>query len=171
MQQRRKHIAARLRSAGAETVALFSALTPEELATPVYTEDVQWSARRVLAHLVTIEKTMHWLFRNMLEGGPGSPDDFDVQRFNRSQPQKLDPLPLDELIDRFQAVREETIALVDGMAETDLDREGRHVFLGPGRLERFIRWAYEHARLHEADVRRALAQAAGGRGDRERSDQ
>lgn len=171
MQQRRKHIAAKLRSTGAETMAFFSALTPEALETPVYTEDVQWSVRRVLAHLVTIEKTMHWLFRNMLEGGPGSPDDFDVQRFNRSQPQKLDPLSLEELVERFRAVREETIALVDGMAETDLDRKGRHVFLGPGRLERFIRWAYEHARLHEEDVRQALAQAAAQRGDRTSSDQ
>jgi hypothetical protein len=43
------------------------------------------------------------------------------------------------------------------MAEGDLDREGRHVFLGHGRLERFVRWAYEHAHLHLEDVRRALA--------------
>jgi hypothetical protein len=26
-------------------------------------------------------------------------------------------------------------------------------------LERFIRWAYEHARLHEEDLRQALATA------------
>ena len=65
-----------------------------------------------------------------------------------------------ELIDRFQAVRQETIAIVADMAEGDLDREGRHVFLGHDRLERFIRWAYEHARLHEDDVRRAVARPA-----------
>jgi hypothetical protein len=152
-------IIARLRSAAAETVDYFSALSPQELQTAVYTEEVHWSVRRVLAHLITIEKSMHGLFRNMLEGGPGSPADFDVQRFNRSQPQKLDALSMDALIDRFQAVRAETIAIVEEMAEADFEREGRHVFLGPGRLERFIRWAYEHARLHENDVRQALDRA------------
>ena len=100
---------------------------------------------------------MHWLFRNILQGGPGAPDDFDIERFNRSQPKKLDGLSLAELIDRFRAVRTETADIVKQMQEDDLDRQGRHAFHGPGRLERFIRWAYEHARLHEDDVRRALA--------------
>ena len=66
-------------------------------------------------------------------------------------------LSMPELLDRFQAVREETVAIVEAVQDADLDREGRHVFLGPGRLERFLRWAYEHARVHEEDVRRALA--------------
>jgi hypothetical protein len=100
---------------------------------------------------------MQALFRDMLAGGPGSPENFDVMRFNRSQPQKLDHLSMTELIDRFKAVRRETIAIVATMAENDLDRRGRHVYLGPDRLERYLRWAYEHARLHEEDVRQALA--------------
>lgn len=171
MPLRKTELINRLRSAAAETVDYFAALSPRELETPVYTEEVSWSARRVLAHLVTIEKSMHWLFRNMLDGGPGSPEDFDVERFNRSQPQKLDALSMNELLDRFEAVRAETIAIVATMDEPDLDREGRHVFLGPGRLERFIRWAYEHARLHEDDVRRTLARARGERDPDRRSGQ
>jgi hypothetical protein len=47
----------------------------------------------------------------MLTGGPGSPQDFDLERFNRTQPAKLDGLSLDELIERFGAVRRETIAI------------------------------------------------------------
>ena len=159
MTERKLEIIDRLKSAAEDTVRLYVDLTPEQLATPVYTEEVQWTVQRVLAHLVTIEKTMHWLFRNMLAGGPGSPPDFDVNRFNRSQPQKLDPLGLSELIQRFKSIRQETIDIVDGMADADFDRQGRHVFLGHDRLERFIRWAYEHARLHEDDVRKALDMA------------
>lgn len=158
---RRTEIIAALDAAAQETVQLYAALGPQALSTVVYTEEVHWTVRQVLAHLVTIEHSMHTLFRDMLAGGPGSPEDFDVMRFNRTQPRKLDHLSLSELIERFQAVRRETIAIVAGMAESDLDRQGRHVFLGPGRLERFIRWAYEHARLHEDDVRRALQGALG----------
>lgn len=42
------------------------------------------------------------------------------------------------------------------MTEADLDREGRHAFHGHGKLERFIRWAREHADLHMSDVRRVM---------------
>ena len=153
----RNDIIDRLETAGDETIGYFASLTPTQLQTEVYTEEVRWTARQVLAHLVTIEESMHWLFRNMLAGGPGSPENFDVSRFNRTQPQKLDHISLPELLDRFRAVRAETIGIVAGMSDTDLDREGRHVFLGHDRLERFVRWAYEHACLHEDDVRRALA--------------
>jgi hypothetical protein len=93
---------------------------------------------------------------DILAGGPGSPKDFDIDRYNRTQPGKLDGLSLDELFDRFRSVRRDTVALVEGMQDKDLDREGWHAFLGHGKLERFIVWAYEHARLHLADIRKIL---------------
>ena len=99
---------------------------------------------------------MQWLFRDILAGGPGSPPDFDVDRFNLTQTRKYDGLDPDELIERFSTVRRETIAIVRGMKEEDLDREGNHAFHGKGTLERFIRWAYEHVRIHEEDIRKTL---------------
>jgi len=162
MGDRREDIMERLRRAGEETVAFFGGMTASQLETPVYDETVSWTVRRLLAHLVTIEMSMHWLFRNILEGGPGAPEDFDIDRFNRTQPQKLDGLSLAEAIRRFQAVRAETVAMVEGMSEGDLNRRGRHPFHGPGTLERFIRWAYEHADLHEEDARGALSRAPSG---------
>ncbi len=158
MSDRKQAIIAELEKAAAETVDFYTVLSPAQLGRPVYTEAIQWNVRQVLAHLVTIEKSMHWLFRNLLEGGPGAPEDFDIDRFNRSQPAKLGHLTLAELIERFREVRAETVAITNAMADTDLDREGRHPFHGHGRLERFVRWAYEHQRLHEEDVRRAIGE-------------
>jgi hypothetical protein len=157
MTDRKQAIIVELEKAAEETASLYNALSPAQLECPVYTESIRWNVRQVLAHLVTIEKSMHWLFRNLLGGGPGAPEDFDIDRFNRSQPAKLDHLSVATLIEQFRAVRTETIAIVTGMADSDFDREGRHPFHGHGRLERFIRWAYEHQRFHENDVRRALA--------------
>ena len=156
MTDRRTQIIAALEEGRKQTLAYFRALTPSQLKTQIYHDEVTWSARQVLAHLVTIERSMQWLFRNMLAGGPGTPPDFDVDRFNRTQPQKLDGLTFDELSGQFSDVRRETIAIVEAMSDKDLDREGVHAFHGLGTLERFIRWAYEHARLHEADIRRVL---------------
>ena len=116
--------------------------------------------QQVLAHFTAIERSMQSLFRNILAGGPGAPPDFDFERYNRSQTGKYDGLTLDELIERFRAVRQETIRIVREMQEEDLDREGMHAFHGHGQLDRFIRWAYEHVRIHEDDIRKALKNSA-----------
>jgi len=87
-----------------------------------------------------------------LAGGSGSPEDFDLERFNRTQPKKLDGRNLKELIAQFKAVREDTISIVKAMSDVDFDREGRHAFHGHGKLERFIHWTYEHVHIHMEDI-------------------
>ena len=156
MSDRRDAIAAELEKGLAETVSFFRSLSPEELRTRVYSDGAQWTVQQVLAHFTAIERSMQWLFNNILAGGPGAPPDFDFERFNRTQTPKYDGLPIDELIERFTAVRQETVRIVRQMQEQDLDREGLHAFHGRGRLDRFIRWAYEHVRLHEEDVRQVI---------------
>ena len=122
----------------------------------LYQDGACWTVKQVLAHFITIEQSMHWLFNNILSGGPGSPEGFDFERFNRTQPIKLDELSVDELIREFRSVRKKTISMVMEMSEDDLDREGLHAFHGHGKLERFIRWAYEHVQIHENDIRMKL---------------
>jgi hypothetical protein len=161
MANRRDAIAAELSRNLSETVSLYKSLSPNELHTQVYPDGAQWTVQQVLAHLFTIEGSMHKLFKDILSGGPGAPPDFDFERFNRSQPAKYDGLALDELIGRFTAARQETIRIVREMKEEDLGREGRHAFHGHGKLDRFICWAYEHAQLHEADIRKVLGKDAG----------
>ncbi len=156
MADRREHLIRELDKSLRESVAFFKGLSTTELNTPVYPDGAQWTVQEILAHFITIERSMHGLFRDILSGGHGSPPDFDIERFNRTQPRKLKGFGLDELVEKFQAVRTGTIEIVRAMREEDLDREGMHAFHGHGRLERFIRWAYEHARLHEDDARKAL---------------
>ncbi|MBI5580672.1 MAG: DinB family protein, partial [Deltaproteobacteria bacterium] len=154
MTDRRDEIAAELEKGLAETVLFFKSLSADELRTKVYLDGAQWTVKQVLAHFIAIERSMHWLFKDILSGGQGSPPDFEVNRFNLTQTRKYDGLALDELIDGFSAVRHETIRIVREMQEEDLDREGLHAFHGKGKLDRFIRWAYEHARIHEDDIRK-----------------
>jgi hypothetical protein len=156
MADRRADVISGLEKGLENSIVFFKSLPPEKLGLTVYQDGAAWTVQQVLAHFITIERSMQWLFNNMLSGGPGSPGDFDLERFNRTQPQKLDGLALNELIDQFRSVRRDTIAIVKGMSENDLDREGLHPFHGHGTLERFIRWAYEHVGLHENDIRTAL---------------
>ena len=152
MKNRRTHIIAELEKNLEDSIAFFRSLSPDELRIQVYQDGAKWTVQQVLAHFVTIERTMQWLFKDILAGGAGSPEDFDVERFNRTQPKKLDGQSLDELISQFKSVREDTISIVTGMSDADLDREGRHAFHGHGKLERFIRWAYEHVHVHMDDI-------------------
>ena len=161
MTNRRDAISAELEKNLTETVEFFRSLSPEELRTQLYQDGAQWTVQQVLAHFAAIEQSMHRLFTNLLAGGPGAPPDFDFERFNRTQTPKFDGLPIDELIERFTAVRQETLRIVREMQEEDLDREGLHAFHGKGRLDRFIRWAYEHVRLHTEDVRKTLRKPVG----------
>jgi len=162
MADRRTAIAYELEKGLTETVAFFKSLSPAELRTQVYQDGAQWTVQQVLAHFAAIERSMHRLFTDILAGGPGAPPDFDFERYNLSQTRKYDGLTFDELIDRFTAVRGETVRIVREMQEEDLDREGMHAFHGHGRLDRFIRWAYEHVRIHEEDVRKTLGKTPAG---------
>ncbi len=60
-------------------------------------------------------------------------------------------------------MREGTLRIVREMKEKDLDREGLHAFHDHGRLDRFIRWAYEHVRIHEQDIRKKLGETPADR--------
>ena len=155
MPDRKNDMIASLEDNGAEVIGYFDSLAPDALKRRVYTDGPRWTARQVLAHLITIEGSMQKLFANILAGGSGAPADFDIDRFNRTQPAKLDGLSMPELQQQFRDVRRRTVVMVANMTEGDLDRTGRHPFHGHGKLERFVRWAYEHARLHLDDVRRA----------------
>lgn len=156
MTDRRTEIIANLEINLNNSASFFRSLSDDQLSVQVYTDGAKWTVKQVLAHFITIERSMHWLFKDILAGGSGSPDDFDVARFNLTQPKKLDELTVEELIEQFKSVREDTIVIVKGMTESDFNREGTHAFHGHGKLERFIIWAYEHVRIHEDDIRKVL---------------
>ena len=157
MRNQRAEIISQLENNLKNTIAFFESLTNEQLRVQVYTDGAKWNVKQILAHFITIERSMQWLFKNILSGGPGASEDFDVDRFNLTQPRKLDALTVEELIEQFKSVRKDTIDIVRGMTEKDFIREGRHPFHGHGKLERFIVWAYEHIGIHEDDIRKALS--------------
>ena len=157
MTDRRTEIINQLENNLKNTLSFFRSLSDDQLRVQVYADGAKWTVKQILAHFITIERSMQKLFKNILSGGPGSPEDFDVDRFNLTQPKKLDGLSVEELVEQFKTVREDTIDIVRGMAEQDFLREGRHPFHGHGKLERFIIWAYEHVGTHEEDIRKALS--------------
>ena len=82
MTDRRSDIIGNLEKSLQDSISFFRSLKPDELDVTVYQEDESWTVKQVLAHFITIERSMQWLFKNILAGGSGSPENFDVDKWH-----------------------------------------------------------------------------------------
>jgi hypothetical protein len=149
-------LADRLQVEGEKTITYFNSLTDEQWELTVYTEGSIWKVRDVLAHYAMAERGFLSLFKNIVAGGPGASEDFDIDRFNASQQQKSQAMPSQKLIDLFQTTRKEMILLVKGLSATDLAKQGRHPFLGLTTLGEMVKMVYRHNQIHYRDLRKLL---------------
>lgn len=146
----------RLQEEGQKSVAFFSALTPAQFDQPVYSIGPAWRVRDVLAHLALAERLFNHYNREVLQGGPGAPEDFDIDGFNAEHTAEGRAAAPAALLALFQAARADTLALVAQMADADFDRRAFHPFLGHTTLDQILKILYRHTMLHERDARKAL---------------
>lgn len=149
-------LAERLRVEGEKTSAFFEALPPNQWETMVYTEDAHWSVRSILIHFVYAEKSFLKLLPYVQAGGPGVSEDFDIDSHNALQQTKAEKLTNEELQNEFKQGRAEMVRWVSGLAQDDLQKTGRHPFLGITTLGEMIKLVYRHHQIHFRDVRQHL---------------
>ena len=149
-------LAERLKSEGDKTIAFFNSLKDENWEITVYAEGSEWTIRNVLAHFVSAEQGFIRLFKEILAGGKGAADDFDIDRYNAKQQELIKDTSRQELMKIFQAGRFEMISLVGSLSIEDLQREGRHPFLGLTTLAEMIKMVYRHNQIHHRDLRKLI---------------
>ena len=149
-------LADKLESEGDKFTALFAGLADSQWQAEVYTEGETWTLRNVLSHFVTSERGLVRLFEQLRLGGSGSADDFSIDRYNASQQQKTKDLSPQELLEQYQAVRADTIAWTLSLSELDLEKQGRHPFLGMTSLREMIKMLYIHNQVHHRDMKKVL---------------
>ncbi len=149
-------LAAKLRSEGERLLSFFAGLDEKAWAIEVYTEDEVWTVRSMMSHLMTTEQALRRLFEQVRLGGGGVSEDFAIDRYNASEQRRTAGLSSAELMQSFGEARAEMVAWVSGLAETDLERRGRHPFLGQTSLREMIKLLYVHGQIHYRDVRRAF---------------
>jgi hypothetical protein len=152
-----ERLAERLHDEGQKTAAFFHSLTPRQLEQQLYADGSQWSVRQLLAHFITAERGFYALLEDILAGGPGAAQDFDINTYNESQVAALQQASLVDLLYQFSVQRLATVELVQRMAIDDLSRMGRHPFLGVAPLEDMLKLIYRHNQIHQRDVRKLLA--------------
>ncbi|MBN2470807.1 MAG: DinB family protein [Anaerolineae bacterium] len=148
----------RLASEGLKTLDFFRSLTPEEWEQPIYTEASVWTTADILCHLLNAEQAFHHLLQDILHGGSGAPEHMDIDAFNEQQLEGARGQSIQATLDAFSKARVTTLEILREMTAADLDRVGRHPFLGVTTLDKMVQLIYRHTMLHQRDIRRVLDQ-------------
>ena len=152
-----QHLAERLRSEGEKTAEFFRSLDPEQLQQQVYMDGSCWQVRQVLAHFVASEASLTRLVENILAGGAGTPENFDLNAYNERKVAALQAVPVEGLLSEFLERRAATARLAASLRPEDLALTGRHPFLGVASLEDIIKMIYRHNQIHVREIRKVLS--------------
>ncbi|HLF28928.1 MAG TPA: DinB family protein [Anaerolineae bacterium] len=163
MTVQRDLIQKRLRDEGDKLITMFERLSPEQQSLTLYSDGMDWSLKDLLAHLTSAERAFLYYGRDILNGGAGAPEGFDLNGFNQREVGQLRERAFAQLIDDLRAVRRETIEFVGQIADADFARRGRHPFFGQMSIDEMFKLIYRHTMLHLRDVRRAIGVEADGR--------
>jgi hypothetical protein len=150
---------ARMQSEREKTVGFFSALSAGQWASPIYGEPAVWTAREILAHIVSAEGEFLRLFRDVHSGGAGAPLGFFADEFNAAEQERFRGWSPQELLSEFLRRRAEMMDWVGSLSAADLEKTGRHPVLGDITLGEMIKAETLHAHLHFRDIRRFLGVA------------
>jgi hypothetical protein len=153
-----EHLSKRLLEEGQKTLGFFSVLPENQRDLTIYTEGSQWNIRQVLAHFVDAEDGFTTLINNVLQGGSGAPENFNIDSYNERHVARMQKISYKELLGQFQQCRERNADIVSRMTPEDLDRQGRHPFLGVATLSDMIKLIYRHNQIHLRDIRRSTEQ-------------
>lgn len=160
MAQELERIRHRLETEGQKTMAYLEALPSEAWQQQVYQAGPAWRVHEVLAHFVSAETTFARYLEQVLGGGPGVPRDLDIDAFNAQAVAELALASKEDLQAAFAQARAQTVRLVGGLTESDLQRPSYHPWLGDTALGEILQLIYRHTMLHLRDVRRALESGA-----------
>ncbi|HSO14042.1 MAG TPA: DinB family protein [Anaerolineales bacterium] len=149
-------LANKLRSEGEKFFTLFAGLTDEQWQLEVYTEGETWTIRNVLSHFVTSERGLVKLFERIRVSGEGAAEDFSIDRYNAAQQQKTKDLSPQDLLEQYKAIRSDSVAWTLSLDESDLEKQGRHPFLGMTTLREMIKMLYLHNQTHYRDMKKVL---------------
>ena len=157
MSDRKQAIADSMRNSHAATWPVLSSLTEAELRLPVFGDgEAMWSIGDLVGHLADAEPGLLGQVRRLLAGKSTVPDDFDLDRWNRSAVRRSRGRPLQELLEHIPKAHQEALTTLEATGEGSLDRSGRHASGEVLTVEGFFRRMADHRRDHTADIQQAL---------------
>jgi hypothetical protein len=133
----------------------FGALPPEGWNRKVYDDPAVWTAKDLLAHFVSAERSLLDLAKNIAAGGRGAPEGFDREEYNRREQAAYRLRPPREILDLFTESRDLTLQWLNKLKEEQLDRKGWHPGFGDATLETVLEGIHGHILLHLKDFKQS----------------
>lgn len=162
MSERLESIEAYMRQAHADTWPVLQGVDEAASLRPVYSEEgAGWTVRDVVAHLADAESGLLGQVQRLLAGKVTVPEDFDLDRWNRSAVRRSRNRSLAELIGQIETSHQKALVTLRSVDHASLDRAGRHSSGEVLTVEGFFRRMADHRREHTRDLKSALL--AGGR--------
>ncbi len=159
MESESERLSRRLIEEGEKTGEFFRSLSPGLLDMELYTDGGRWTVGQIMAHFLVTEIGIFALISSILDGNPGTPEDFDLNRYNEKKISEFCDLPLSVLLDRFIEQRLRSALAVKVFTDKQLQTQGRHPYLGFTRIEEIIKLLYRHNQIHQRDIRRLLLES------------
>jgi hypothetical protein len=151
-----KTLADRLRKEGSRVVNFFNQLSQEQWKVVIYPQQSDWTMHHLLAHFVSAENGRQELIESVYNGGEGAPQQFDIDRFNQIEVDRLSKQSSQDLLRNFVQGRAKLVEMVGSMSEQELSQVGRDPYLGQVALTEMIKLTYVHLQIHLRDARRCL---------------
>jgi hypothetical protein len=149
-------LADRLRKEGSRVVNFFNQLSQEQWRVLIYPQQSDWTMHHLLAHFVSAENGRQELIENVYNGGEGAPQQFDIDRFNQTEVERLSKQSNQDLLKSFTQGRAKLVEMVGSMSEQELSQVGRDPYLGQVTLIEMIKLTYVHLQIHLRDARQCL---------------
>lgn len=156
MADRRSELHAALAEAHDEILRLVDRLTSDQLLGA--TANPGWSGKDTLAHLSTIEERERAQARCAIDSTPWSATE-DIDTYNARMVEERRTWTTDQIRSEFIRERDDTLKLVDGLREDQLDLAFDHPRRGRRTVLEILGHMTEHMRGHAAEITAVQAKA------------
>lgn len=150
------HLQNRLESEGEKITRFFQELGESQWGMVIYENGGQCTLLHLLKHFVSVEQAFQWLIQDVLDGGIGAPEDFEIDEFNDAEVGRFSEYPPEDMIQVFQRLRKDSVSLTGSLSLDDLEKQGNHPYFGNTEVKKILKLLYTHNSIHMRDVRRVF---------------
>jgi len=156
MSDRKEFLSRRLESSREKTIDFYQQITDQQWSLEIYSEGASWTLQQILAHNVLAEDSLLRLVKNIVDGGEGVREAFDLNAYNEHKVGQTEGMSPDELLSEYDSARRVTIKTVSQFDDDDFDKTGRHPWLGITSVEDIIKLIFRHNQIHIREIRTVL---------------
>lgn len=154
---KKETIKAKLAATRADFLSTVGDLTDEQWGALAFSEGSEWRVIDLMRHVTDSERGMLALMMQIKDGGEGVSADFDLTRWNQRVVTKMGDKGPSELMDSMVQNRAALESFIDGLAEADWPKKGRHASQRIMTIEEICHLIADHEALHLAGIREAVS--------------